>query len=65
MFQKEPVGNTPSKSFGSLQLGSIAGVSEELLYIALQRNSASPGPKKLMAVPAIVWSAWQEIHANA
>ena len=41
----------------------IAGVSVELLYMALQRNSARPGPRKLIAVPAMVWSAWQEIHA--
>ena len=54
LFQKDPTGNTPSRSLGSLLAVSMDGESEEPSNIALHRKMARPGARKLMAVPEMV-----------
>ena len=51
--------------FGSFAIISSAGESEEFSKIALQRKIAKPGPIKLIAVPAIVWSACRLTQTTA
>ena len=58
-----PSVNIPENRLGSL-LSRRLGVSEELNH-AFDSSRATPAPKKLMAVPTMVWSACSETEATA